>query len=121
MSVSPRMKRFRANPASYRNNLAHVDRLRKRRMAALIEAKGGKCERCGYNRCSAALEFHHRDPSQKRFALSLPRMTAKWESILLEALKCDLLCANCHREEHHGTEGGVQGGQTVPKTAPRQR
>ncbi len=25
----------------------------------------------------------------------------KWESILEEVKKCDLLCANCHAEEHN--------------------
>jgi hypothetical protein len=29
----------------------------------LIEYKGGKCQICGYNKCTSALEFHHLDPS----------------------------------------------------------
>ena len=36
----------------------------------LVSLAGGKCEVCGYNKCDSALEFHHRDPSQKSFAIS---------------------------------------------------
>lgn len=65
-----------------------------------VEYKGGSCEICGYNRCLAALEFHHRDPAKKKFGLgsqNIKRLTAE---ILKELDKCDLLCANCHAEEH---------------------
>src|SRR5688572_14032423 len=58
-----------------------------------ITYKGARCERCGYDRCSAALEFHHRDPSQKDFALSHAKMTS-FEKAKVELDKCDLLCAN---------------------------
>ena len=37
---------------------------------ALVKYKGGKCEICGYNKYRGALQFHHRDPSQKDFELS---------------------------------------------------
>ena len=30
-----------------------------------IEYKGGKCELCGYDKYRGALEFHHKDPTQK--------------------------------------------------------
>ena len=28
-----------------------------------------KCERCGYNEFTSAIDFHHRDPSTKKFAI----------------------------------------------------
>lgn len=65
----------------------------------LIADRGGKCERCGYNRCNAALEFHHLDPNEKEFAISNSGMPS-FEKVKEEADKCILLCANCHREEH---------------------
>jgi len=65
-----------------------------------IKYKGGKCLRCGYNQCYAALEFHHRDKNQKEFSWSKMRNRA-WHKVLKELDKCDLLCANCHREEHN--------------------
>lgn len=63
-----------------------------------IEYKGGKCSVCGYNKCTAALEFHHRDPSKKSFGVSAKGYTRSWEKIKKELDKCDLVCANCHRE-----------------------
>lgn len=65
-----------------------------------IEYKGGKCQRCNYDRCKAALEFHHRDPEEKDFSISRKGFATSWEKVKLELDKCDMLCANCHREEH---------------------
>ena len=64
----------------------------------LVEEAGGKCIKCGYNKCIAALEFHHRDPEEKEIRLT----DRKLEILREEAKKCDLLCANCHRETHAG-------------------
>lgn len=80
--------------------IARVERLRRKRMLRLIEYKGGNCAKCGYDRCAGALDFHHRDPALKRFNLTVKNMTKAWHIILTEAEKCDLLCANCRREEH---------------------
>ena len=73
-----------------------------RRKLKLIEEMGGKCQICGYDKNISALEFHHKDPTQKDFQLDARKMSnTKWETLLEEAKKCDLLCANCHREIHH--------------------
>ena len=66
---------------------------------ALINMLGGKCEVCGYNKCIKALDFHHRDPKQKKFSIS-SGLKYKMETLIKEAKKCILLCSNCHREEH---------------------
>ena len=65
---------------------------------ALIELKGGCCQKCGYDKCQEALDFHHRDPSQKEFQLF--KTFKAFEDLLQEVEKCDLLCSNCHRELH---------------------
>lgn len=65
-----------------------------------VAYKGGCCELCGYSRCVEALEFHHEDPDQKEFGLGQRGMTRAWEKIKAELDKCQLLCANCHREVH---------------------
>jgi hypothetical protein len=77
-------------------------RLQRRKIA--IESRGGKCERCGYDKYIGALEFHHRDPSQKD-PNALKNRGLK--ALLKEIEKCDLLCANCHREEHARIEGRI--------------
>lgn len=61
---------------------------------------GGKCKSCGYDKCIAALEFHHLDPSKKEFNISYTKWHKFDERILNELNKCILLCANCHRELH---------------------
>ena len=57
------------------------------------------CSRCGYDKSFAALEWHHRDPTEKD-----PTWNRGWkyDRLKLELDKCDLVCANCHREIHHG-------------------
>jgi hypothetical protein len=65
-----------------------------------VEYKGGKCSKCGYNKCIAALEFHHLDPSEKDPKWSNMK-TRSFDKIKPELDKCVLLCANCHREEHY--------------------
>lgn len=67
--------------------------------AQAVAYKGGKCQKCGYSKSLAALDFHHRNPHEKEFAIS----SVKWKNfdrIQPELDKCDLLCANCHRERH---------------------
>lgn len=74
----------------------------KRKYEAVM-MRGGKCERCGYNKNLAALEFHHRDPNTKKFQIDTTRAfsNTNLDTLREELDKCDLLCANCHREEHH--------------------
>lgn len=66
----------------------------------LVAHFGGKCQRCGYNKSVCALEFHHKDPKDKRFGLAFGGWTRAYSEALKEAEKCILICANCHREEH---------------------
>lgn len=87
-------RRRRRNAKIYRCN----KRRQRRRRAELISLRGGRCEACGYDAVHAALEFHHRDPETKVF--SLANFHGSWVRLLLEAAKCDLLCANCHRLRH---------------------
>lgn len=86
----------------YRCKKCRVDAVQKRRLKIkqlAIEYKGGKCKNCGYNKCNAALEFHHLDPLQKDFGIGNSNCKS-WEKVKKELDKCDLLCANCHREIH---------------------
>lgn len=64
-----------------------------------VEYLGNKCSRCGYTGVPAVFDFHHRDPSQKDFNWGNKR-TSNWDNLKVELDKCDLLCSNCHREEH---------------------
>ena len=68
-----------------------------------VDYKGGKCEKCGYNKCIEALDFHHRDKNGKDLKFKTIRY---WgiEKAKKELDKCVLLCCRCHREEHYGIE-----------------
>ena len=59
------------------------------------------CNRCGYKKHPAALDFHHTDPSTKTSAVTR-LVWCSWERVMQEARKCEILCANCHREETFG-------------------
>ena len=86
------------NPNNYKNQ-----KLRglKRKYEAVLQ-RGGKCERCGYDKNLSALEFHHRNPEEKEFQIDERHFSNRSLEILQKELdKCDLLCANCHREIHH--------------------
>ena len=65
-----------------------------------VAFKGGKCQRCGYSKSVAAMDFHHRDPTEKDFSIGSDGRTRGWERVVQELGKCDLLCKNCHAEIH---------------------
>ena len=80
---------------------AQQKRGRKRKLK-LIELKGRQCDKCGYSKNFAALEFHHINSVEKLFQLDLRSLSnRKWDAILIEADKCLLLCSNCHAELHN--------------------
>ena len=80
-------------------NKYNVDKKRWDIKLKAIAYKGGKCSNCGYKKCPTALEFHHIDPENKDFAISKLPHTRSWERVQNEIDKCNLLCANCHREQ----------------------
>lgn len=69
-------------------------------LAKIKQARGGKCIRCGYDKCLKALEFHHIDPSKKDFTISNDHF--KLQEAVEETKKCILICSNCHKEFHDG-------------------
>ena len=98
---------FECSP-SYRTDNATsraqgITALRRALKQQLIKEAGGKCVKCGYDKCPAVLEFHHLNPEEKEF--SIADFTSKTKVDLDKARdeikKCVLLCANCHREFHY--------------------
>lgn len=58
------------------------------------------CARCGYKDYAIAIDAHH--TGEKNFCISDGVKGCKAiEAILVELEKCELVCANCHRIEHH--------------------
>lgn len=72
-----------------------------KRKLHLITLRGGKCEKCDYDKNLAALDFHHRDPRTKKFQLDQRTLSNTSMKLIMEEFeKCDVLCSNCHREHH---------------------
>lgn len=59
------------------------------------------CSVCGYEKCFAAIDYHHVDPSTKEEYISKMFERVPTPNRLLELKKCIPLCANCHREYHY--------------------
>lgn len=79
-----------------------VTRWRRQAKLRLIAEAGGRCRCCGYDRCAAALQFHHVDPATKRFGVGSRGLARSIETLRAEAAKCVLVCANCHAELEAG-------------------
>jgi hypothetical protein len=77
---------------------AWVIKNRRNKKNKLVQQFGGKCVVCGYKKYLGALDFHHKDPKTKEFALSVKGLSYSWESLVKEAKKCILVCKNCHME-----------------------
>jgi predicted HNH restriction endonuclease len=88
--------------------------------AALRTMFGGGCQTCGYDRCQAALHFHHRDgrPEGER------GRRVRLQEVQAYPERFTLLCANCHIELHdeervalclqRQSENGIRGTGTAP-------
>lgn len=67
-----------------------------------VDKLGGGCAICGYNKCLAALVFHHVHKGTKKIDLYKRMVALPSPTTDKEVDKCVLLCANCHREIHNG-------------------
>lgn len=83
------------------NDIPLRDDLVKRRKGKelMLSYKGSYCTECGYNKCVAALDFHHLD--DKTFSLGNKRISVKANNdlpidVINEIKKCSVLCKNCH-------------------------
>ena len=58
------------------------------------------CQKCGEKR-KFALDFHHINPEEKIDNIAHMIKSAIEKGLIAELAKCDVLCANCHRELHY--------------------
>lgn len=73
------------------------------RKALGLSRLGGKCQKCGYSRCVAALTFHHPNDDKESTGVCA-FYEGPLKKFLAEVDKCQLLCFNCHMEEHWSKE-----------------
>lgn len=99
---------YKINRLSYQRNKAKYAQRAAQKKAQdkirTLEAYGSfACNRCGFDVHPAALEFHHRNPTEKLFNISTAIGSPNqfpWKDVITEIAKCELICSNCHRIEH---------------------
>jgi hypothetical protein len=75
-----------------------VSESRRKLKLKAVEYKGGACLLCKYDKCPAALQFHHLEEDEKDFQIG--GQVRSWEAVKLELDKTIMVCANCHAEIH---------------------
>lgn len=104
-----RRKHYRANKDQY---LARNAKVKAERVALIREIKNRPCADCNESYPYYVMDFDHRDPSVKvDFVGRL--LTGSLKKLMSEIEKCDVVCANCHRERTHGSV--PLGGEESPK------
>lgn len=66
-----------------------------------IKSSSG-CKICGYNRCTASLDFHHKESNSKDGSVGRLIGDGNLSKVLEEISKCVIVCKNCHYEIHSG-------------------
>ena len=57
------------------------------------------CAICGESRWYV-LDFHHTSDNKEQAIGTMVSQSARWEKLILEIAKCQVLCSNCHRAYH---------------------
>ena len=88
--------------------------IRAKKKAFIRDYKSQGCMDCGEDRWQV-LELDHRDPAEKHPSLRAHNMSGRmkgralhhlgWVELKEELLKCDVVCANCHRMRTAETQG----------------
>lgn len=69
-----------------------------------INGQDYSCVRCSYTGVFGSLDFHHKNPLEKDFNIGNVTKSISEEAfmnmVVPELDKCELLCPNCHRQEH---------------------
>jgi hypothetical protein len=92
---------FLAPDRSQQGKSLRIDEKRRywREHARLLEQlRDVPCADCGVRLPYYAMQFDHRDASQKTYTVTRMIGRAGRARILEEAAKCDIVCVNCHRE-----------------------
>lgn len=85
-----------------RRILDKANRINRQIAAHYAQLGGGCCQRCGYSKSVAALDFHHINPNEKENTVNGFLAARRLDEATKEMRKCALLCSNCHREYEAG-------------------
>jgi len=93
----------RMNNPDRKKEFIKVKRDRRERLRIFIQSIKAAhcCCECGEVDL-ACLDFHHKDPKKKKFAIAnSPRLGLSELAIFNEIKKCVVICKNCHARIHH--------------------
>lgn len=90
-----------------KKSVESVRRCQRRKKKFAVDAFGGKCQICGYDKCLASLCFHHVNGEEKEYNPTYVIVSQSWEEAKKELEKCILVCRNCHGEIHYNEEMNV--------------
>jgi hypothetical protein len=94
-------KRYCQSPYGRANRYRHVRAHFAKRRAYLDQLKTVPCADCGQSYPPYIMDFDH-VRGVKRFNVSEFGRHIAAETLAKELAKCDVVCANCHRERTHG-------------------
>jgi hypothetical protein len=70
-----------------------------------LSVKNVPCMDCGRRFNYWVMDLDHRDPSTKKAELSKFIRNCDWPGLRAEVKKCDVVCANCHRDRTAKQQG----------------
>lgn len=86
------------NPEKYRDCMVRATAKIK---ATVVAAKDVPCADCGVRYPSYVMDFDH-VRGEKKFCIGHSAFQQGMKAVLAEIEKCEVVCANCHRERTHG-------------------
>lgn len=90
---------YQLNRAKYTAK-RNAQRLRLRTL--IRHHKDKPCADCGIKYPHYVMDFDHVDPATKLFDIGVAKSKMNESVVLAEIAKCDVVCANCHRERTYG-------------------
>lgn len=98
-----RRKHYDNNKQQYKDRSKKV---REEMRAWIAEIKAVPCMDCKQSYPSYVMDMDHRVPSEKVGDIGAMITKGSWSKLKEEVDKCDIICANCHRERTHGSRTG---------------
>lgn len=93
---------YKNNPKEKARLIANRADERERNRLFIRQAKSVPCMDCKKSFPYYVMDFDHRDPEVKDFNVGPMVAVLSLEKIKKEVAKCDVVCANCHRERTFG-------------------
>lgn len=97
--------RLQRSPDGLRTRREANERARNRMRKIVREEKDVPCADCGEKYPHYVMDFDHRDPKEKVETVGRLMTWANEARLREEIAKCEVVCANCHRERSFGPDG----------------